>query len=273
MRKTVLLCYPRSGSTFTTEIVKFLNYESTLVDLEGRDEKLMESPFNFDQHTAAEFARAALFEEKFVKLHGHNGQSCAILNSWLNIGTEKFTWPIDDLTHHRIMETALSGGPWLLPQFTEPETQEAALLLLLLRDPAETFTSHRARLLSQEVLEVDYFYKNLKTYELYGGPKAVIYYEDLIEDPNKYVHDLCVLLDIPFEAGTKFMRDYDEHFDSCRETYTHKHGPPRTDGRTAETTMAQDEQFWEVFVKKCEEFNVPEGRTLCERYYKERYIK
>jgi hypothetical protein len=246
MKKTVLLCYPRSGSTFTTEIIKFLNYHSTVADLEGREEGLTEHPFNFSKDRAIETTRSGMFNEKFVKLHGHDEEARDTLNLWLNT------------------------------EVTQPRTQteEAALLLLLLRNPTEAFASHRW-LHEHEAdrgckwtpfSSVDYFYKNLKTYDLYGGPKAVIYYEDLIEDPNKYVHDLCVLLDIPFEAGDMFMRDYDEHFDSCRQSYTHKHGEPRTDGRTPKTPIPKADQYWEVFFKKCEEFKVVEGRSLCERY-------
>ena len=246
MRKTVLLCYPRSGSTFTTEIIKFLNYHVTLADLEGEDKKLMESPFNLSPPTAEKMTREALFDGKFIKLHGQNTLHRDLLNLWI--------------------------------------FNEATLLILLLRHPQEAFTSHGAYLhrggrgplsdnfsdLAIPTHQIDYFYENLKTYHTYDGPKAVMYYEDLAEAPAKYVHDLCVLYDIPSEVGELFMRDYKQHFEECRESYNGAggHGTTRTDGRSIKT-LVKSADFWEHFFKKCEEFNVGEAKSLCARYYEE----
>jgi hypothetical protein len=255
MRKTVLLCYPRSGSTFTTEIIKFLNYHSTLLDLKGEDKKLMEPPFNLSAPTAESAHRSGLFDAKFIKLHGQNTEWRDVLNLWIS--------------------------------------DEDTLLILLLRHPQEAYASHNSnrpvqhslshppwswcsrtattQQFPQTTIDDDYFYENLKTYHTYGGPKIVMYYEDLVQDPAKYVRDLCVLYDISPETGELFMRDYEQHFKECREFYNgpHGYGTTRTDGRSIKT-LAKSTDFWEHFFKKCEEFNVGEAKSLCARYYEEK---
>ena len=260
MKTTVLLCYPRSGSTFTTYILKFLHSHSTLAHLEGRDEKLQDPPFNLDKDTADGVVRNALFDERFIKLHGQDEQRRNTLNRWLLPVVKTTPSPINDPHNLNQIPLHREGKQSLV---------ERTLLILLLRHPVEAFLSH-GDVNGPPRSRADYFYKNLKTYHLYDGPKTVIYYEDLVNSPATYVEDLCALYGIPLEVGEMFMRDYEQHFKDCKGSYigAGPGGATRTDGRTIKTEP-KSEIFWEHFFKKCEEFNLGEASSLCSRYYEE----
>lgn len=145
---------------------------------------------------------------------------------------------------------------------TAAEEQELAnlspdtKLILLIRNPIENFLRHKPdsfdAFLRKNETAFGSFFRNLRRYRAFSGPKMVVFYEDLATKPAIFVESLHSFVDSPLVGPKEFMAEYDRHFHASRSVY----GESQSDGKSAvvhsrDLSGQSRVLFWKRFFENC----------------------
>jgi len=73
------------------------------------------------------------------------------------------------------------------------------------------------------------YVRMIKRYDKWNGKKFIVYYEDLITDPEKTLENLINIIDTKYVKNIKLlMQDYEEHKKGSLERYTTTGGKPES---------------------------------------------
>lgn len=102
-------------------------------------------------------------------------------------------------------------------------------LILLIRNPMEAILRHRAELQNEEY--VKHFMSLIELYDEWPNEnKIIVYYEDLLEHPQKNIESIVRFMELDLNKLTDFMNSYDELFNLSINFYDTK-----TDGNASKT--------------------------------------
>lgn len=81
-----------------------------------------------------------------------------------------------------------------------------------------------------------WYIKNIESFDAFQGEKLLIYYEDLIQHPQKTIRDLSRFLGLDQKKTELFIEDHDRHFRDSVKVYT-------SGGHRSETAATKNLRF------------------------------
>jgi hypothetical protein len=103
-----------------------------------------------------------------------------------------------------------------------------------------------------------WYIRNLEAFDRFGGEKLLLYFEDLILDPEPAIRKLAAFLDLDPARTRDFLENLDGHFDASVEAYT-------SSGHASQTATKKDVQG------HARKWLTPGQRREFDLYYQERH--
>jgi hypothetical protein len=150
-------------------------------------------------------------------------------------------------------------------------------MILVLRDYRECLIRHNRELwkeynnVSKFLNETTiasmpcWYIENIKTYDQFDGIKLLLYYEDLINEPESSILNLAELIGVESRLAEKFIKNIDVHRKSSVVLYDSSH-TSSTSGERVKSTYHADQNLTEKQKSEFDEFYKTNYPDLFDKY-------
>ncbi len=112
-----------------------------------------------------------------------------------------------------------------------------------------------------------WFIKNIKAYDAFGGDKLLLYYEDLMTDPETELRKLIEFLDLPRDGVDDFFANLEEHKQKSVNLYR-ENQKSYTEGDASKLSYHSDSLLSDEEKRAFDAYYIERYPELFERYLK-----